>query len=172
MYTVCKARLASGQQHQLLSILMFRFFLNYIKGLRHEDYLSNIPFKVLWCFLLSLRYTSEGPGLMKASELALEKLWGMSSDVQSIFMPLITKLGGETSTPVDTCISGSSLVSHTSLLPLSTVWLTLFHGSSESFFKMISLNCKRKAPPSPNIYVTRTFIVVFRHVRTILKSDC
>lgn len=161
MYTVCKARLASGQQHQLLSIPMFRFFLNYLKGLRHEDYLSNIPLKVLWCFLLSLRYTSEGPGLMKASELALEKLWGMSSDVQSIFMPLITKLGGETSTTVDVCISGSSLVSHTSLLPLSTVWLPLLHGSSESFFKMISLNCYRNAPPSPQILCNQNFYCLF-----------
>jgi len=156
MYTAGKARLASDQQHQLLRIPVFIFFLNYFKGLRHEDYLSNIPLKVLWCFLLSLRYTSEGPGLMKASELALEKLWGMSSDVQSIFMPLITKLGGETSTPVDVCISGSSFVSHTSLLPLCTIWLLLLLSSSESFFKMISLNCYRNAPPSTNFYVTRT----------------
>lgn len=117
MYPVCKAMVAADQQHQLLSVPTFGFFLNYFKGLRHEDYLSNIPLKVLWCFLLSLRYTSEGPGLMTASELALEKLWGMSSDVQSIFMALITELGGETSKQVGACISGSRIVSNTSLLP-------------------------------------------------------
>ena len=149
---------------------MFRFFLNYFKGLRHEDYLSNVPLKVLWCFLLSLRYTSEGPGLMKASELALEKLWGMSSDVQSIFMPLITKLGGETSTPVDACISGSSLVSHTSLLPISTIWLPLLHGSSGSFFKMISLSCHGNASPSTNFYVTRPYSALFRCVAQLWNA--
>jgi len=149
MYTACKARLASGQQHQLLSIPVFRFFLNYFKGLRHEDYLSNIPLKVLWCFLLSLRYTSEGPGLMKASELALEKLRGMSSDVQSIFMPLITKLGGETSTPVDACISGPSLVSHTSLLPLFPShfrYSTVLQSSSSRCFLSTATETLHPAP--------------------------
>ena len=49
---------------------------------------------------------------MKASKLALEKLWGMSCDVQSIFMALITELGGETLTQIDACISVFSPISH------------------------------------------------------------
>jgi hypothetical protein len=126
--------------------------LKYFQGPRHEEYLSNMPLKVLWCFLLSLRYTSKGPGLMKASELALEKLWGMSSDVQSIFMALITKLGGETLTQVDACISGFSLVPpHTLLLSLSFLWLRLLYGSSESLFlKWFLSTAKEIHPPFHN----------------------
>jgi hypothetical protein len=56
-------------------------------------------------FLVVCSIHKQGAGLNE-SELALEKLWGMSRDVQSIFVTLITKLGGETSSQVDTRRSG------------------------------------------------------------------
>jgi len=70
-------------------------------------------------FLVVCSIHKQGAGLNE-SERALEKLWGMSSDMQSIFMTLITKLGGETSTQVLACMSGSSSISQNLVLSHST----------------------------------------------------
>lgn len=62
-------------------------------------------------FLVVCSIHKQGAGLNE-SELALEKLWAMSRDMQSIFMTLITELGGETSSQVYARMSGSSGVAH------------------------------------------------------------
>lgn len=74
-------------------------------------------------FLVVCSIHKQGAGLNE-SERALEKLWGMSSDGQSILMTLITKLGGETSTQVDACMSGSSRLKKICLWPSAFTKLT------------------------------------------------
>lgn len=71
-------------------------------------------------FLVVCSIHKQGAGLNE-SELALEKLWGMSCDMQSIFMTLITELGGETSSQVYACMSGSSSVPHNFPLTLHLI---------------------------------------------------